>query len=158
DNNPDFSSPEQTGYSAVCTNGTCLYYINPALMPGEYYWRVRADEAGWPWSDVWSFRLQGRVKKDAAEDGLPQSAELFANRPNPFNPKTAIRFALAEPGHVRLTVYNIMGQKVATLVDGHLNAGYHDYEWDGTRAASGIYLYRLETENSMFTRKMMLVK
>ncbi|UCD63007.1 MAG: hypothetical protein JSW34_09635, partial [Candidatus Zixiibacteriota bacterium] len=113
DNNPDFSSPEQTGYSAVCTNGTCLYYINPALMPGEYYWRVKADETGWPWSDVWSFRLQGRVKKDAAEDGLPQSAELYANRPNPFNPKTAIRFALAEPGHVRLTVYNIMGQKVA---------------------------------------------
>ncbi len=94
---------------------------------------------------------------------LPQKSELAQNYPNPFNPATTIRFGLPQESKVRLTVYNILGQKVKELADEVLPAGYHTVRWDGrtaqgSRAASGLYLYRLETPQGSLTRKMLLVK
>jgi len=94
---------------------------------------------------------------------LPQRWELSQNYPNPFNPTTSISFSLAENAQVRLTVYNLLGQNVATLVDGRLEAGSHTVEWDATdnaghRVSSGVYFYRLESANYTSTRKMLLLK
>jgi hypothetical protein len=89
---------------------------------------------------------------------LPTEYELSQNSPNPFNPVTEIKFSLPEASYVRLHVYNILGQVVASLVNGNLDAGYHTATWDGNKVASGIYLYRLEAGNKIFTRKMVLMK
>jgi PKD repeat protein len=83
---------------------------------------------------------------------------LHQNRPNPFNPTTEISFSLPEASQVTLEVYNIMGQRVATLVDSYLEAGQHTAIWNGSHAASGIYLYRLKAGAQVETRKMLLMK
>ena len=85
-------------------------------------------------------------------------AALLGNHPNPFNPTTDIRFYLPEARNVTLTVYNIIGQRVTTLVDGRLEAGNHCIAWDGSRAASGIYVYHIEAGDFSDSRKMVLMK
>jgi len=95
--------------------------------------------------------------------GLPARFSLGQNYPNPFNPSTAIQFSLAKGDHVKLNVYNLLGQQVKTLIDLDYPAGNHTVTWDGTddngaRVASGIYLYRLESGGETFARKMTLLK
>jgi len=84
--------------------------------------------------------------------------ELIGNYPNPFNPVTEISFSLPAASHVKLEIYNIMGQKVATLVDDQLEAGTHIVQWNGSEAASGVYLYRLEVGEFVDAKKMILLK
>ncbi len=83
---------------------------------------------------------------------------LSQNYPNPFNPITTIEFDLPKTSKVALKVYNILGEEVATLVSEKLAAGNYNYEWDGTNLASGVYLYRLQAESHVETRKMVLMK
>lgn len=92
------------------------------------------------------------------QGSILESYILNQNHPNPFNPATKISFSLPAASHVRLEVYNIMGQKVATLVDGQLETGEHIVLWDGGRTASGVYLYRLKAGEFVETRKMLLLK
>ena len=80
------------------------------------------------------------------------------NYPNPFNPATEISFSLSEATHVRLEVYNVMGQHITTLIDSYLEAGGHTVTWDGKGSASGVYLYRLEAGEFVATKKMLLLK
>jgi len=89
---------------------------------------------------------------------LPESMTLHQNYPNPFNPATQIRFDLAEPGQVTLTVYDMLGQRVATLADNPMSAGQHEVTFDATGLSSGIYLYRLSSGNQTLTRSMLLIK
>jgi len=89
--------------------------------------------------------------------------KLSANYPNPFNPETMIDYTLPAAGHVTLSIYNLLGQKVRTLVDDYREAGSHSVTWDGTsdygeRVSSGVYLYRLDTSFGVDTKKMMLLK
>ena len=94
---------------------------------------------------------------------LPADYLLSQNQPNPFNPVTSVRFALPRGSEVRLTVFDVTGRVVRTLVDEELPAGYHETSWDGRsdsgqRVASGVYFYRLETAEFSATRKMTLLK
>lgn len=90
---------------------------------------------------------------------LPGSYQLEQNYPNPFNPSTQISFSLPEShGDVRLEVFDVTGRLVATLKAGPVEAGDHTIEWDGSRAASGVYFYRLTAGEFRETRKMVLVK
>jgi len=95
---------------------------------------------------------------------LPESFVLDQNHPNPFNPQTQIRFGLPEPVHVRLAIYNMLGQRVQLLVDGSMEAGYHTVVWDGRTAtgggvSSGVYIYQLETSSGFRdTKRMMFLK
>lgn len=88
----------------------------------------------------------------------PRQVELHQNYPNPFNPVTTISFYLPQSEEVRLSVFNIVGQPVAVIVDGTLSAGQQQFEWDATDKPSGMYIYQLEVGNSVMTRKMTLVK
>ncbi len=90
--------------------------------------------------------------------GLPKKYELGQNYPNPFNPATNIKFALPEGGKVKLEVYNILGKKIATLVDGYKPAGYHVVKFDARRFSSGLYFYKLQTKDYVKVRKMVLMK
>ncbi|MFH2036688.1 MAG: lectin-like protein [Candidatus Zixiibacteriota bacterium] len=88
----------------------------------------------------------------------PNDYQLHQNYPNPFNPKTIIQFDLPAAGDVQLTVYNIAGQRVATLVDERLEAGAHQIEWIASDIATGIYFYHIEADQFSDTKKMTLLK
>ena len=93
----------------------------------------------------------------------PTSYSLDQNYPNPFNPSTQIAFSLAKPGHVTLTIFDLLGREVTTLVDRVMPAGEHSQSWSGrsgsgATVASGIYMYRLSAGTFAETRKMMLLK
>jgi hypothetical protein len=94
----------------------------------------------------------------ARSGALPTGFALEQNYPNPFNPTTEFHFSLESPMRVRLQVFNVAGQTVETLVDGHLEAGRHALTWDGSNVASGVYFYRLEAADETVTRKMTLLK
>jgi len=100
---------------------------------------------------------------DEPSDNLPKEFALSQNYPNPFNPTTEIEFALPVNSRVSLDVFNVLGQKVRTLVNGDMEAGYKSVVWDGTdnagaSVASGTYFYVLKTGDKTFTKKMTMLK
>src|SRR6056297_168533 len=89
---------------------------------------------------------------------LPENFSLDQNYPNPFNPSTQIQFSLPEASDVKLTVYNVLGQQVATLVNEFMQAGSHTARFDAGSLSSGMYIYRLEAGSAQLDGKMMLIK
>ncbi|MCC6475521.1 T9SS type A sorting domain-containing protein [bacterium] len=83
---------------------------------------------------------------------------LLQNFPNPFNPETNIAFDMVEAGHVNVSIYNVIGQKVAELVNGNMNAGRHIVNFDATNLPSGLYLYKMEANGFSAQKKMVLMK
>jgi len=104
------------------------------------------------------------TNKDIAGDSLPAPGlAVNQNYPNPFNPDTRISFSLGHPSRVQVTIYNVLGRKVVTLMDEYVPAGLHDVTWGGTDAngnevAGGIYFYRIATAEHNETRKMVYLK
>jgi len=100
------------------------------------------------------------------DDGLvsiPENLVLYANYPNPFNPSTTIRFDVPEAGIVNLTIYDLNGRRITTLVDENMAAGSHQVSWNGHDAsgisvASGVYIYRLQQMNRVLSRKLTLLR
>ncbi len=97
-------------------------------------------------------------KGTAEEDLLPAEFSLSQNYPNPFNPSTVISFNLSVASDVKLEVFNLLGQNVATLFEGHVGAGTHNTTWDATSMSSGVYFYRLTANDLVDTKKMLLLK
>ncbi|HES60261.1 MAG TPA: T9SS type A sorting domain-containing protein [Caldithrix sp.] len=91
-------------------------------------------------------------------DELPFEFELSNNYPNPFNPSTTIAFALPKNGKVRLSVYNVLGQEVAVVLNEQVNAGNHKVTFNGTALSSGLYFYKLVAGENVSVKKMMLLK
>ncbi|MFH0931841.1 MAG: T9SS type A sorting domain-containing protein, partial [Candidatus Zixiibacteriota bacterium] len=101
--------------------------------------------------------------KEVNTPSIPTVFSLSQNYPNPFNPKTLIRFTLPKDSWVKMEVYNILGQKVKTLVDEKLTAGVKEVEWDskddnGLEVASGIYFYRIKADDFSDIKKMVMLK
>jgi hypothetical protein len=92
------------------------------------------------------------------EPTIPDQFVVFQNFPNPFNPSTEIRFGLPQAEQVTVTVFNLLGQKVAEPVSERLPAGYHSIAFDGKNFASGVYIYRVSAGENVGTRKMLLLK
>jgi len=92
------------------------------------------------------------------EEELPNIVQLGQNYPNPFNPTTQIQYALPEATNVRLEIFNVVGQRVATLVSGQQSAGQHSVSFDASNLASGVYVYRLMAGSFIETKKMLLIK
>ena len=92
------------------------------------------------------------------EIDAPSEFTLGQNYPNPFNPTTNINYSVGEAGPVNITVYNVMGQKVAELLNTTKNAGSYQLTWNATGVASGIYYYRLTAPGQVLTRQMTLIK
>ncbi len=93
-----------------------------------------------------------------SEQILPTQYELFQNYPNPFNPTTTIRYEVPESGHVTITVYNMLGRKITTLVNGNQSAGLNKVEFNASDLVSGIYYYKMKTEKTIIVKKMILLK
>jgi hypothetical protein len=89
---------------------------------------------------------------------VPNDFSLLQNYPNPFNPSTKIKFSITTTAKVQLFIFNLLGEKVAELVNGRLDAGYYEAVWDAFKFSSGVYFYRLTTSNIISTKKMILLQ
>jgi hypothetical protein len=97
------------------------------------------------------------------DDQIVEFKNSIQNHPNPFNPETTIEYSIKEDSNVLIEIYNIKGQKVKTLINGFREAGYHSVIWNGKdnngkSVASGLYFYRMQTDNYQKIRKMVLLK
>jgi predicted GH43/DUF377 family glycosyl hydrolase len=144
-----------TGIHSYEFVGGMICYCPPEDING----RLRPYPAGsHPDIGAWESK-EGVVRiKPLPITKIPLSYLLHQNYPNPFNPSTTIEFDLPKTSEVSLKVFNILGEEVATLVSDRLSAGSYSYEWDASKLASGVYLYRLETEGFVQTKKMILMK
>jgi len=112
------------------------------------------------------YRLRPRMQSDfitlsALNDeigNMPQTFSLYQNYPNPFNPATVIKYNLPRSGNVKLEVFNLVGQKIVTLVNNKQQAGMHQVEFRATNLASGVYLYKISAGSFSAVRKMILLK
>ena len=108
-------------------------------------------------------RATSATAVESEPQNVPVSFSLSQNYPNPFNPTTEIAYSLPKAGHVNLTVYNVTGQKVRTLVDARVAAGSHKVTFDGRddygrELSTGVYIYRLEANGKVLQKKMTLIK
>ncbi len=139
---------------------TLLPELPEGLDPeGIWYWRVASEneEGVSHWSQVRSFSMAVPSVAESPED-LPGDIVLEQNYPNPFNPSTRIRFALPGQGHVHLAVHDLLGRKVAVLVDEVRPGGWHAVTFNADGLSSGVLFYRLEAGGSIKTGKMLYIK
>jgi hypothetical protein len=123
-----------------------------AIMGGTSLTDIRAN------ADAAIVRYSSMVSVDDDNTIKPESFSLLQNYPNPFNASTTIRFNLAGESRVKLETFDLLGRKVATLVDGRLGAGIHSVVWDCKEIPSGVYFYRLSDGDKSVARKMTLLK
>ena len=139
---------------------TSTFYLDIGVPAGTHVYNVTAVYEG-DWES--GFSNDAEVTVDVGETPLPLVTELNGNYPNPFNPETAINFAIKEAGKVRIDIFNIKGQYVKTLVNEHLEAAYHSIVWDGkddsgVNVSSGVYFYKMDAAKYTSTKKMILMK
>lgn len=126
----------------------------------------KGAEKGYPVGDLnWYPDLKAKWERgevisaiDYADNSTPEQFALHQNYPNPFNASTIISFTLENAGYTTLLLYNMLGQKVATLIDKKMKAGYHQINCDASHLANGMYFYKLESGNKVSVRKMLLMK
>ena len=124
-------------------------YTDNKVETGTYTYRLKqVDFDG-------TFTYSNEVEVDVT---APLSFNLDQNYPNPFNPTTNISYSIPEAGNIILAVYNTVGEKVAVLVNGYSEAGHFDVSFNASNLPSGVYLYKLQSANSVQTKKMMLLK
>ena len=120
----------------------------------------------YPYRLALSFENSGTTgveKKDDDPNLIPQEFELSQNYPNPFNPETTIEYNLPKSSHIVLTVYDVLGHEIITLVDEKQQAGLHQQNWNacdrfGNQVSSGIYVYKIKTDDAVCSKKMLYIK
>jgi hypothetical protein len=106
----------------------------------------------------WYQHIDLFTKVKDTEAGIPKKFQLYQNFPNPFNPTTTIQFALPKKAKVLMTLYDILGREVTTLVSEEREAGIHQVVFDATELSSGIYFYRIQADQFHQTKKLIVVK
>jgi hypothetical protein len=136
------------------------FSIDTLMFNGSTDYRLVASDQSVILPDFNGPFIFGDPALDAGSDTptKPEVYSLSQNYPNPFNPTTEISFNLAQNSHVTLTVYNILGQAVTTLIDGDRQKGPNSVTWNAGENATGIYFYKLTAGDFTQTRKMMLLK
>ena len=136
------------GYGTTTEPRSYVYTDRTADMGVNYYRLKQVDFNGtYAYSDEVEIEVNG-----------PLTFELAQNYPNPFNPLTSIKYSVPESGNIRLSVFNIVGEEVAVLVEGFSQAGFYEVSFSASNLPSGVYVYKLQSANSVQTKKMMLLK
>ena len=130
--------------------------LNIDEMEGNYTYRVKSYKD--TVESVYSNEANMVFTDSETEEEMPQEFTLLQNYPNPFNPTTQIIFNLPKSSHVKLEVFNSMGQKVSSLVNRRMNSGSHNVTFDATNLPSGVYMYRIDAGEVSMTKKMLLIK
>lgn len=132
-------------------------HVSPAVIMGTAKIKVLVGNLR-DAADTMSFNFEVTSISDVNDKNIVSGFNLEQNYPNPFNPSTNIKFSLDKPSFVNLSVYNIAGQKVSTVVNKQLSSGSYNINYNAEGLSSGIYLYRLTVDGKTFSRKMMLEK
>ncbi|MFZ5980154.1 MAG: C1 family peptidase [Candidatus Zixiibacteriota bacterium] len=174
DSPPEITAGNEIFVAVKITNSTygfpvAVDYVGPEV-PGKTYMSANAStwyDMGTNYNVDVAMRIRTiptfAVSVDENEDLKPYTYSLSCNYPNPFNPMTTINYSLEKRTRVDISIYNVLGQKVSTVVNEVKPAGEYSATWNGTDdcghgVASGIYLYKLETDEYVETRKMVLLK
>jgi hypothetical protein len=131
-------------------NGGCHISQAGCLRLAKAMWWLLAKMAGWDNSSASSIRLVGKGL-------LPDEYLLEQNYPNPFNPTTMITYQIPKEGMVKINIFNVLGQKIATLVSARQPAGKYQVKWEATGYAGGVYLYQIQTDEYSAIKKMILL-
>ena len=153
---PGFNPDTMSTYATVTDTA---YTDTKPSSSGTVYYVVRAVDVHGnqsPSSNEVSVHLT--AVQDNKKADLPTTFALKQNYPNPFNPTTVIPYQLAAKSHVTLTIYNVLGQQVATLVNSDMKAGRYHARWDAYDMPSGVYIYLLRAGSFMQSRKLILIK
>jgi hypothetical protein len=138
----------QLSGTAEDLNGVCFAHADCGTAVGKGGAILRTTTGGVTW-----------IRDEQSNAGeFPEVFSLNQNYPNPFNPSTTIRYELPQRSHVTLSVFNALGQKVATLVEGEMEAGSHEVRFDAAHLASGVYVYRLVAGAHVQARKLSLLR
>ena len=151
---PVLPAKTKPGGSIVDSTGNDIYSAGFALTAGAHTIVLSGSNVNIDYAQL--------IKEDVVS-GVGKGTEPFAfaleqNYPNPFNPSTTINFSLAHSSMVKLTIYNILGQRVGTLVNSPLEAGPHSVKFNASNLATGVYFYRLEAGSYQSNKKMLLLK
>ena len=148
---------EQSGEKFAINLGDSLK-VSMAHMAGKNV--KRSNASGRVTAKGGDAHLRFTLRIAPGEDalGIAREFTFHPNYPNPFNPTTTLAFELPIPGAVRLEVYDLIGRRVAVLVNENLTAGSHSISWDASSLSSGVYLARLVTADGVYTRKLTLIK
>jgi hypothetical protein len=143
---------EQIGYVAgfgTTTEPKAYSYIDSELEVGEYTYRLK--QIDYDGTATYSEEVNVEVE-------IPLEYSLEQNYPNPFNPTTTIKYSISKDGFVKLSIYNLLGEEVTTLVNSEQKAGRYEVNFDAAGLASGMYVYRIESVNYSASKKLMLMK
>ena len=110
------------------------------------------------YADVWLIKLGSDTGVEEGKDKIPEAISVYQNYPNPFNLTTTISYQLIKSSFVKLTIFDINGRLVETLVNEKKNAGYYSVEWNAENVSSGIYLYRINTKEFINVKKCLFIK
>ena len=108
--------------------------------------------------DIFIKKISDNTVDVNEEMNLPAEFSLSQNYPNPFNPSTSIKYSVPSNEYVSLKIYDVLGKEVATLVNQEMNAGIYEVQFDASQFTSGVYIYRLITEDLSISKKMILIK
>jgi aminopeptidase N len=129
---------------------------------GAYSFTVRCTDSSSPVKTDDQNYVINVLNIDAIGDentsNLPTDFMALGNYPNPFNSSTIIRLSLPNAGHIKVDIYNMLGQQIQTLYDGYMDAGEKDIVWDGSSVSSGVYFYKVTSGERTATRKMLMIK
>ena len=135
-----------------------------SINPGQDCLRFAYSAAGIEYfSENYIDKFEGVIEQfdnlpDTEKPASEEIQEFVTVGPNPSNPKTTISYSIKSPSHVKLVIYSITGQKVATLVNKYMSTGRNSVIFDGSDLGSGVYLYRFESKGFTKTGKMLLMK
>ena len=163
---------DRTSDVPVLLGASYRVIVESAAQPGESFYFT-----GTEWTDFYSYQFPNAQWNGTANfcikalttdriatgfqplnKAVPKSYTLSQNYPNPFNPTTTIEFSIPTSAHVSITVYNVSGQEVMRLVDKEYPSGAHQYRWDASKLASGIYYYQIVAGGFSDTRRALLIK
>jgi plastocyanin len=139
--------------SWLCDSGTLFSYV--VTVPGSYNYVCDFHQGS---GMAGSFTAAATGVADDRDSGPAASFQLLQNYPNPFNPSTTIGYVLPQKARVTVTVLNLIGQELATLVRGEQEAGYHEVKFDGGGLPSGVYVYKLQAGTFVQSRKLVLLR
>lgn len=150
-------SPTLVDDSTLTTPSRTISSLN---LNTTYYWRVAAKNLGGTssFSSAFSFRTIVTTFVEQVGSTFPTTYSLEQNYPNPFNPSTTIRYAIPKESRVLLEIYNLLGQRVATLVDEEQPAAFYQVHWNANGISSGVYSYRLQAGSFVETKKLLLLQ